>query len=148
MKVYNKDKTELLENYDLNLGHLVQDKIVVNEPEVQGVEEQGHYEVIETYPNGGKDVKWVIDVEGVEYMPARTYEEDIFVYVLYTKEELEKIKQQKYENAIVEKIRQRYTIDQELAILRQRDSKPEEFAEYNAYVEQCKQEAKTLYSQN
>lgn len=47
-----------------------------------------------------------------------------------------------YESEIIRKIRERYTINQELAILRQRDTKPEEFAEYNAYVEQCKAEVK------
>ena len=31
---------------------------------------------------------------------------------------------------------------EELAILRQRDTKPEEFAEYNEYVEQCKEQVK------
>lgn len=40
------------------------------------------------------------------------------------------------------KIRKKYSISTELAILRQRDSKPEEFAEYNAYAEACKVEAK------
>ena len=39
-------------------------------------------------------------------------------------------------------IRDRYSVSAELAILRQRDSKPEEFAEYNAYVEECKATAK------
>lgn len=39
-------------------------------------------------------------------------------------------------------IRKRYSISAELAILRQRDTKPEEFAEYNTYVEQCKSEVK------
>jgi hypothetical protein len=47
-----------------------------------------------------------------------------------------------YEKLVISKIRERYTIDQELAILRQRDTKPQEFAEYNSYVEQCKVEAK------
>lgn len=47
-----------------------------------------------------------------------------------------------YEQRVVALIRQRYTIDQELAIQRQRDSKPEEFAAYNAYCEQCKAQAK------
>ena len=47
-----------------------------------------------------------------------------------------------YESEIIRRIRERYTIDQELAILRQRDTKVEEFAEYNAYVEQCKAEVK------
>jgi hypothetical protein len=40
------------------------------------------------------------------------------------------------------KIREKYSISAELAILRQRDTKPEEFAEYNAYAESCKAEAK------
>ena len=47
-----------------------------------------------------------------------------------------------YENMIIRKIRARYTVNQELAILRQRDTKPEEFAEYNAFVERCKAEVK------
>ena len=48
-----------------------------------------------------------------------------------------------YEQLVEQKIRTRYTISDELALLRQRDTKPLEFAEYNAYCEQCKAEAKT-----
>ena len=47
-----------------------------------------------------------------------------------------------YENLVVKKIRARYSVNEELAILRQRDTKPDEFAEYNAYVEACKAEVK------
>ena len=47
-----------------------------------------------------------------------------------------------YENRIVTLIRKKYNVNQELAILRQRDTKPEEFAEYNAYVENCKRQIK------
>ena len=47
-----------------------------------------------------------------------------------------------YENLIIRKIRKRYSVNQELAILRQRDTKPAEFAAYNEYVEQCKAEVK------
>lgn len=47
-----------------------------------------------------------------------------------------------YEERVVELIRLRYDINEELAILRQRDSKPEEFAEYDVYCEECKQLAK------
>lgn len=39
-------------------------------------------------------------------------------------------------------IRERYTIGDELAILRQRDEKPEEFATYNAFAENCKEIAR------
>jgi hypothetical protein len=45
--------------------------------------------------------------------------------------------------ALVERyLRERYTLSAELAILRQRDSKPDEFAAYNAYAEECKARAK------
>ena len=47
-----------------------------------------------------------------------------------------------YENKIVALIRKKYNVNQELAILRQRDTKPQEFAEYNEYVEQCKAQVK------
>ena len=47
-----------------------------------------------------------------------------------------------YENKIVALIRKKYNINQELAILRQREVKPQEFAEYNEYVEQCKEQVK------
>ena len=47
-----------------------------------------------------------------------------------------------YENLVVMKIRKRYTINQELAIQRQRYTKPEQYAEYDNYIEQCKAEAK------
>lgn len=43
-----------------------------------------------------------------------------------------------YEKSIEKKIRARYSVNQELALLRQRDTKPDEFAEYNAFVENCK----------
>lgn len=56
--------------------------------------------------------------------------------------EFELAKQNQYENKIVSLIRQKYSVNQELAILRQRDSKPLEFLEYNEYVEQCKAEVK------
>lgn len=45
-----------------------------------------------------------------------------------------------YEQRVVNRIREKYSIDDELAILRQRDTKPEEFAEYNAFVEMVKAE--------
>lgn len=48
-----------------------------------------------------------------------------------------------YPQLVENKIRTRYSVSAELAILRQRDTKPEEFAEYNAFCESCKSEAKT-----
>lgn len=39
-------------------------------------------------------------------------------------------------------IRLRYSMSDELAILRQRDEKPEEFAAYHEYAEECKKRVK------
>lgn len=52
--------------------------------------------------------------------------------------------QEAYETKVNELIRRRYSVSQELAILRQREAKPEEFAAYNAYAEACKAEAREL----
>ena len=30
----------------------------------------GHYKVVAEYPNGGKDVEWIVDVPGRPYIPA------------------------------------------------------------------------------
>lgn len=47
-----------------------------------------------------------------------------------------------YDELVNIKIREKYSLSQELAILRQRDSKPSEYQEYYAYCEKCKSEAK------
>ena len=47
-----------------------------------------------------------------------------------------------YHVLVEEKIRARYAVGDELAIVRQRDRKPQEFAEYDAYCEECKRKAK------
>ena len=49
-----------------------------------------------------------------------------------------------YKELIKEKIKLKYDIDDELAIQRQKDEKPEEFAEYYSYVEQCKAEVRAI----
>ena len=83
MNVYNQEKTQILTEYDLTKGYLKDDTITIHYDEVQAVQEEGHYITIREYPNGGKDVEWVIDVEGVEYQPARDVEEPIKVYIPY-----------------------------------------------------------------
>lgn len=47
-----------------------------------------------------------------------------------------------YRDYVDRLIRRRYSVSAELSVLRQRDVKPEEFAEYNAYAEECKARAK------
>lgn len=88
MKVYNQTKTEIIDNPDLTKGKLISDTITIEVPEVPEVKEKGNWVTVHNYENGGKDVKWIIDVEGVPYQAATTKTEDILVYIPYTAEEL------------------------------------------------------------
>ncbi len=53
-----------------------------------------------------------------------------------------------YEKLIDALIRERFSISDELAILRQRDSKPEDFQAYNTYAEECKTIAKRIFGKD
>lgn len=164
MKVYNENKTEVLETYDLELGYLKADKILKEHheavPEISAitvemkiaeitanggkVEEIGgkQYKVVEEFPNGGKTVEEIKETPAIPAKDAYDEYEDIQVYTLYTAEELAKRKQQKYEDRVVELLRKKYSLNQELATLRQRYEKPEEYQAYHDYAEQCKATAK------
>ena len=52
-------------------------------------------------------------------------------------EQLQKIKEKSRSDKITGLIRIKYSIDEELAILRQRYTKPEKFEEYNLYAQKC-----------
>lgn len=62
----------------------------------------------------------------------------------YMRKETEMLIQ--YEEMIVNEIRKKYSLNQELAILRQKDSKFAEYQEYFNYVEQCKFKAKQFFN--
>lgn len=94
----------LLSEYDLTLGRLESSTRTVHHEAVQGVEEKWHYETIREYPNGGKDVKKVIDVPGVEAQEAWDEEIPIKIYVPYTQEELDAIEAKKNEPTQVDRI--------------------------------------------
>jgi hypothetical protein len=51
-----------------------------------------------------------------------------------------------YEQRVVDRIREVYSVDDELAILRQRDTKPYEFALYNNFVEKVKAEERAVFT--
>lgn len=46
--------------------------------------------------------------------------------------------ERQYESKVSALIRKKYSLNAELAVLRQRDTKPEEYQAYNDYAEQCK----------
>ena len=143
MRAFNQNKTQELTIYHLNKGKLVDDTIKTIIPAIVGQEEVGHYETIAEYPNGGKDVKWVIDQPYIEAQAEREEVEEIQIYIPFTAEEQSQYNQARYESLVESKIRQRYTLSQELAILRQREEKLDEYQAYYDYCEACKAEAKT-----
>ncbi len=49
---------------------------------------------------------------------------------------------EEYESLVNRKIRRRYTLSHELSLHRQRETKAEEFAAFEAYVSLCKDEAR------
>lgn len=77
-----------IENPDLTKGYLKQETQTIHHDAVAGVEEVSHYETLAEYPNGGKDVRKVVDVPGVTAKDAYDEEVEVQRYVLYTAEEL------------------------------------------------------------
>lgn len=59
-------------------------------------------------------------------------------------DEVPKYTDAEYSERVNALIRERYSDSEELSILRQRDEKPSEFAEYYAYCEECKIRAKEM----
>ena len=90
MRILDENNIELTEEQiNLELGYLRPESIIsIHHEAVEEVKEVGRYEVIAEYPNGGKDVVWIIDVPGTEAKEAWDEYEDIQRYVLYTEEEL------------------------------------------------------------
>ncbi len=93
MKIVDQNNLEITAP-DLTKGKLVPDKLFVKHHDaVPAVTEQSHYETVAEYPNGGKDVRKVIDIPAQDVIDAWDEYEDVLRYVEYTVEELEKINQ-------------------------------------------------------
>ena len=90
MEIYN-ESMERIENPDVSIGYLTASTRTLHHEAVEGVDEVWHHEVVAEYPNGGKDVKKVIDVPGVQAREAWDEEIEIQIYHPYTQEELDAI---------------------------------------------------------
>jgi hypothetical protein len=100
MRIFDQNGNELLqENIDYEKGYLTEDSLfVVHHEAVEAVPEEGHWKTIAEYPNGGKDVEWVVDVPGVEATEAWDEYEDILRYIPYTEEEIAE-REEAYKNS-------------------------------------------------
>lgn len=87
MKIIDETGAVIM-NPDLTAGHLVNDTETVEHPAQAAVEELSHYETVAEYPNGGRDVRKVIDVPGVPAQAAWTEQIPVQRYIRYTEEEL------------------------------------------------------------
>lgn len=158
MRVFDETKTNELTDYDLEKGYLKADTLTTSVPKVaavtvkqkvkkltsQGkevVEINGKMYVVTSKNEIGQTVSRIVETPAI---PAHDEVEEIGIYIPYTEEELKKNAEAKYKQTVEMLIREKYSLNDELAVLRQRDTKPEEFEEYNAYVEECKARAKSV----
>ena len=96
MRILDVNGNEV-QNPDLDLGYLTNDRIFIAHHEaVEAVKEVYHWETEREYPNGGRDVKKVVDAPAVEGKEAWDEYEDIQRYTLYTPEEY--AERHKYDN--------------------------------------------------
>lgn len=102
-EIYN-EQMELIENPDLTLGYLKPDTRTEHHEAVEGVTEVWHYETIAEYPNGGRDIRKVVDVPGVEAQAAWDEEIPIQIYVPYTQEELDRMKAERNKPAMEDRL--------------------------------------------
>lgn len=88
MKIIDENGNEII-NPDLDGGFLSEDKILVARHDaIEGVEEIGHYETVAEYPNGGKDIEWVIDSPSAPPSDAWDEYEDVYRYIRYDSSEI------------------------------------------------------------
>lgn len=98
----------------------------------------------ELYTNGNeikRRNKIVIVVDGYRYFnPSHELliANGWSIYTPPTPSQPEVTPEQMYKDRVIELVREEYSVDDELAILRQRDSKIDEFNTYNSFVEECK----------
>ena len=105
MEIYNENM-ERIENPDLTLGYLKPGTRTEHHEAVEGIEEVWHYETVTEYPNGGKDIRKVIDVPGAAAKPAWDEEIAIQIYVPYTQEELDRMEAERNKPTTEERIQQ------------------------------------------
>ena len=88
MKIIDDKTGREIQNPALTQGRLRSETEAVEHPAQEGVPELSHYETVAEYPSGGKDVRKVIDREGVPPQDAWTEQVPIQRYIRYTAEEL------------------------------------------------------------
>lgn len=93
MRILDQQGAELA-TFDQAKGALRQERLLLAHHEAVAAQaEEFHYEVEATYPNGGQDLKKVVDTPEILAQEAWDEYEDILRFVPYTAEELEALAQ-------------------------------------------------------
>ena len=87
MEIYD-EQMQPLAAPDMALGWMEEAFRSVHHPAVPAIREQWHYEVTAQYSNGGRDVRRVIDVPGMQARNAWEERIPILIYHPFTGEEL------------------------------------------------------------
>ena len=143
MKILD-EQNNVLESIDETKGYLVKDSLFVCHHEaVEAVEEQGHWETIAEYPNGGKDVEWIVDVPAIEAKEAWDEYEDILRFVAYTEKDIAErriaeLKQRLFDTDynILKIVEGAATIEEKADIITQRAQWRKEISELERELEQ------------
>ena len=84
---------KVLDDLDLDTGFLKEERILIAQHKaVEARDEEGHYEIIKEYPNGGADVKWVVDIPAIEEKEAYDEYETILRYTPFAEKDLDQRK--------------------------------------------------------
>lgn len=95
MRIFDENNDEVL-NPDFSKGYGIEERVLVAHHEAQEtVVEEFHYDVLREYPNGGKDVKKVVDIPGHPAREAWDEYEEILRWHWYTPEEIEEQERKK-----------------------------------------------------
>ena len=84
---------KMLDDLDLDAGFLKEERILIAKHKaIEARDEEGHYEIIKEYPNGGVDVKWIVDTPAIEAKEAYNEYETILRYTLFAEKDLDQRK--------------------------------------------------------
>ena len=115
-EIYN-EQMERIEHPDLTLGYLRPGTRTEHHEAVEGVQEVWHYETVAEYPNGGKDIRRVVDVPGVAAQAAWDEEIPIQIYVPYTQEELDRMEAERNKPTTEERVAQLETTTDDIILM-------------------------------
>ena len=102
-EIYN-EQMDRIEYPDLTLGYLRSGTRTEHHEAVEGVTEVWHYETVAEYPNGGKDIRKVVDVPGVAAQAEWDEEIPIQIYVPYTQEELDRMEAERNKPTMADRL--------------------------------------------